>query len=56
MTRPASNQFKGSPNPRGVFEKHRQNLSVAKMEESVEVHEQLDKCQELSRDLDLYTS
>jgi hypothetical protein len=26
------------------------------MEQSVELHEQIDKCQELSRDLELYTS
>ena len=54
--RPSTNYKTISPNPRKTFEKVGKKLNKNSIYEAVENHEQIDKCNELSKTLELYST
>jgi hypothetical protein len=54
--RPSTNYKTISPNPRRTFDKHANKLNKNSVFDAVENHEEIDKCHDLSRTLDIYSS
>lgn len=54
--RPNTNYKSVSPNPRKTFEKLDKKLNKNTISDAVEIHDEIDKCRDLSKTLELYST